>query len=351
VRRWLASVLPPDELETWKRTPGGKLSVDGDHLAQLGHIPAARPVLDLRAKERLLNGFGQKLADRISPATKRLHASFLIAAAKTGRFSSRDPNLQNLPSLKAPEFRSCIVADRGKVLIAADYGQIEVRVAAHNSQDLALIEAIAAGADIHTITAACTAGIPESEVTKEQRQQAKAVTFGSLYGQGAQGLADSAFTRFGVELDLIDAQSALDAFFSAYPDLHRHLQHNNQLCRRRGYVLIKPSGRIIRAEWEGGWFSYQDTCNWPIQGGAADCMLLAIKLVYLAFRKAGIRGGLIATVHDELLAEVDTADAERVKEIMHREMTRAFEISFPGALTIGLLDVRSGRNWREAKEG
>jgi DNA polymerase-1 len=347
-RTWLSGVLPADELADWKRTPSGKLSVDADHLSQLGHIPAARPLLDLRARERLLNTFGPKLIQHVSPATRRIHASFLIAATKAGRFSCRNPNLQNLP--RAPEFRQCIVAEKGNALIVADYSQIEMRVAAHISQDQALSHLFASGDDIHRASAARIIGIPVDEVTDEQRQQAKAVSFGSLYGQGAQGLADSAFVRFKVEMSLEQAQSALDGFFTAYPNLHRHLQHNVQICRRRGYIRIEPSGRIVRTEWEGGYLSYQQCCNLPIQGGAADLMLLAIQFVYRAFRKARIRGGLIATVHDELIAEVAADDATAAAEIMHREMVQAFEISFPGAPTTELLAVKSGRNWREAKE-
>src|SRR5215471_9039771 len=151
-------------------------------------------------------------------------------------------------------------------------------------------------------------------------------------------------------MSLEQAQNALDGFFNAYPDLHRHLQYNAQISRRRGYIRIEPSGRIVRSDWESGHLTYQQCCNLPIQGGAADLMLLAIQLVYRGFRRAGINGGLIATVHDELIAEVHEDDAAAAAEIMHQEMVRAFEISFPGAPTTGLLAVKSGRNWKEAKE-
>src|SRR5262249_673362 len=152
----------------------------------------------------------------ISPATQRVHCNFRIAAAKTGRFSSRNPNLQNLPSLKAPEFRQCIVADADNLLVVADYGQIEVRVAAHNSRDQALTEILAAGGDIHTANASLILGVPEDEITREQRQIAKAVTFGVLYGQQALGLAASAYVRFGVEMSVEEAQRAINGFFAAY---------------------------------------------------------------------------------------------------------------------------------------
>ena len=233
--------------------------------------------------------------------------------------------------------------------MCADYSQIELRAAAYLSQDTELTRVFEEGGDVHAESASRITGAPTWLVTKEQRQEAKAVSFGALYGQGAQGLADTAFARFGVEMDLADAQAALNGFFSAYPELHRHLQYNHQISRRRGYVHI-GCGRLVRAEREYNHLTYQQCCNLPIQGGAADLMLLAIRLVHQQFRKAGIRGGLIATVRDELLAEIHQDDAGISKEILYRGMTRAFELTFPGAPTPGLLQVNSGRNWKEAKE-
>jgi DNA polymerase-1 len=267
---------------------------------------------------------------------------------KAGRFSSRHPNMQNLP--RAPELRECIIAEEGFVLLCADYSQIELRVAAHKYRDIAMTGVFARGEDIHDASAAMICGISINEVTKEQRDRAKAVSFGVLYGQDAQGLADSAFFRFKVELTETQAQIAIDDFFAAYPDLHQGLLLNREISRRRGFIRIDPSGRLVRAEWEGGYLSKQQTNNLPIQGGAADLMLLAIKLVDRAFRKAGIRGSLILTVHDELLAEIHQDDAVRAKQIMHDTMVLAFEISFPDAPTTGLLEVGIGANWRAAKE-
>jgi len=349
VREWLTTVLSAEELRSWKTTATGKLCVGADHLKTLGHVPAARPLLDIRGKDRLLQNFGHAFAERISPATGRIHCDFRIAAAKTGRFSSSKPNLQNLPARKAPKFRECIIADNDHVIAVADYGQIEVRVAAHNAQECRMTDILAAGGDFHTKNAAMILAVPESEITKEQRQMAKAVTFGVLYGMGPEGLAAYAYVVFRVKLTVDEAQRLLDSFFAAYPDLLPHLMRVWGQCKRDGYIRIMPSGRLIRREWEG-WISKQDAFNWPIQGGAADCMLQAIPLVYRAFRMANIRGGLIATVHDELLAEVHCDDAAVAAEIMQREMTRAFEISFPGAPTTGLLEVGIGSNWRAAKE-
>ena len=132
-----------------------------------------------------------------------------------------------------------------------------------------------------------------------------------------------------------------------YPELHLYLHHHYQICRNRGYVLTS-SGRLIRPDFEWDRLTRQDCANWPIQGDAADCMLLAVKRVYWALRKAQIRGGLIGTVHDELIAEVHQDDSPITIEIMEREMVRAFEQRFPGAPTTNLVDINFGRTWAEA---
>ena len=347
VRHWVASVLSPEEITTWKKTKGGKLCVDADQLAKLGHIPAARPVLDIRARERLLTNFGANLSARISPATGRIHCSFWIMGAKTGRFSSRGPNLQNLPSTKAPKFRECIVAEDGSCLVRADYGQIEIRVAAYRSQDTELTCQLEAGEDIHAANAARRLGILSKDVPAIARKKAKSITFGVLYAQSAEGLAATAFTQYGVHMTVEEAHEELNDNRRTYPELDLYLQHHYQICRNRRYVLTS-SGRIIRPDYEWDWLTRQDCANWPIQGDAADCMLLAVKRVYWALRKAPIRGGLIGTVHDELIAEVHQDDAPITIEIMEREMVRAFEQRFPGAPTTNLVDINFGRTWAEA---
>jgi DNA polymerase I len=347
-RQWLASVLSADELTNWKKTPGGKLSVDADELARLQHLPETEAIIETRIREYLLRGFGVKLAERISSATGRLHCSFWIMGAKTGRFSSRDPNLQNLPSRKAPKFRECIVAERDNRLVRADYSQIEIRAAAHRYQDAELTRQLAAGRDIHREVASLITGIPYDEIPDTERAKAKAIAFGSgLYGQSPEGLVATAFAQFRITMGLDEARAAQEVFHRAYPELHLRQQHHYQYCRNRGYVTT-AAGRVIRPDFHWERVTKQDAYNWPIQGDAADCMLLALKFVYWVLRKAQIRGGLILTVHDELVAEVHRDDASLTIEIMQREMLRAFEQSFPNAPSSGVVEINHGRTWAEA---
>jgi DNA polymerase-1 len=347
VRSWISGVLSPEELLAWKRTKEGRLCVDADELGKLAHIPAARPVLDIRAKERLLTNFGANLTTKVSPATGRIHCSFWILGAKTGRFSSRDPNLQNLPSTKAPKFRECIVAEPGSLLVRADYGQIEIRVAAHRSQDSELTRQLAAGIDIHAANAARRLDVPLNGVPAIARKKAKSVAFGVLFAQSAEGLAATAFSQFGVHMSFEEAQDEIDDHRRTYPELHLYLREHYTTCRNRGYVLT-TSGRIIQPNWDWERLTRQDCANWPIQGDAADLMLAALRRVYWAFRTAKIRGGLIATVHDELLAEVLEDDVPLAMEIMEVEMKNAFEIHFPGAPADKLIDINFGPTWAAA---
>ena len=181
--------------------------------------------------------------------TGRIHAHYSIAGAKSGRFSCNHPNLQQLPSARAPEFRRCIVAASGCVLVGCDYNQVELRAAAWSANDQNLTRVYRDGRDVHAETAAFIAGVPVEQVTKAQRQAAKAVNFGALYGQQAPGLVEYAFDAFDVVMSEQEAQQALDRFAAAYPQLEQWKWDNYHRCKQRGYVLI-GCGRVVKAEWE-----------------------------------------------------------------------------------------------------
>jgi hypothetical protein len=178
---------------------------------------SARPVLAILAKEKLLSTFGAKFADKVNPVTGRLHTSYLLAGTKAGRFSASGPNLQQLPSTAAPEFKRCIVAAPGHLLVGCDWSQIEMRAAAWISGDRALTRVYADGRDLHAETAASVARVPVEHVTKEQRQAAKPVNFGAIYGIGPTSLAANAFADYGIEMSERDAAHALDRRFRAKP--------------------------------------------------------------------------------------------------------------------------------------
>ena len=350
VRGWLGTVLTSQELARWEPTATGLPTIKAKALRTLGHIPSARPVLRILDREKLISGFGPKLAAWVNPVTGRLHPHSNIAATKSGRFTSTNPNFQQLPrDSRAAGFRACIAAAPGYVLIGADYSQIELRALAFLSKNRALTRVYAEGRDLHTETAARIARVPIEDVTAHQRQDAKPVNFGSIFGMRGPGLAAYAFDAYGVEMTVREAEQALGAFFAAYPGLKESLDDHYEICQRRGYVAI-GAGRVVMVAWEPGRkLTYQQCCNLPVQGIAADAMLRAIALTYDRLRRSRIRGGLIATVHDELLLEVHEDDADKARVLLEDAMVEAFTLTFAGAPTNGVATATIGRNWVEVK--
>ena len=348
IRSWLTEVAG-EWLRNWPKTATGELSTERTHLKRLAllDVPTVKPVLQMLAMAKLLSTFGPKLAEFINPITGRIHASYNIAGTKAGRFSASKPNLQQLPSAKAPDFRKAIVAAPGCVLVGGDWSQIELRAAAWISGDPTLTAVFQEGRDLHTETASAISGVQPDQVTKAQRAAAKAVNFGSIYGVGPRTLAENAFDSYGIDMSERDARDALDRFFARYPVLKRWMHQHANLCQVRNYVEIGV-GRVVEAAWEaGGKLSFPQCCNLPVQGAAADAMLRAIAMVFRRLR--GIRGGMVASVHDELLLEVAEDDAEQARQILQEAMVEAFELTFPGAPTNNVVDVQIGQTWRDLK--
>jgi DNA polymerase I-like protein with 3'-5' exonuclease and polymerase domains len=356
IRHWVAQVVPNQvALGRWPLTPKSReLSTDSKHLQRLTLVdnPTVKPLLALMGLEKLISNFGPKLAAAVEPETGRLHSSYNIAGTKAGRFSCSNPNLQQLPKAKAPDFRRCIVAAPGHVLVRGDWTQVEMRAAGWITGDAALTAVFAdASRDLHTETAAAIAGIPVTEVTPEQRQSAKAVNYGSIYGIGARALAENAFTDYGVEMTEAEAARVLDRFFQTYPALARWRQVHADRCMQRRRIEI-GCGRVVKAEWEietKRHLTFNQCCNLPIQGICADAMLRALRLAYDRLRALKIRGGLVACIHDELLLEVHADDAEPAKEALRQVMTEAFVATFPGAPIANLVAVECSRSWADAK--
>jgi DNA polymerase-1 len=186
-------------------------------------------------------------------------------------------------------------------------------------------------------------------VTREQRQAAKAVNFGCIYGISPRGLTEYAFASHGIVMPETDAKQALDAFFRRFTAIARWRQDNAEISRAQGFVRI-GAGRIVDAAWEpGGGLSFQQCCNLPVQGICADAMLRAVALVHRRFIEAGNRGGLVASVHDELLAEVHEDDAEPARVLLQQAMLDAFVATFPGAPASNVATATIGRTWAEAR--
>lgn len=351
VRDWLTRVLTASELADWQRSPkAGMLSIASDALERLAHIEAARPLLRILAKEKLLANFGPKLAARISPVTGRLYSSFNLAATKAGRFSASGPNFQQFPTdRRAAGFRKCVTAPPGYVIIGCDFNQVELRALAFLSKNAALTRVYANQEDLHRQTAARINRIPVDAVTEIQRNQAKAINFGCIYGLGARGLAAYAFNTYGVEMSVAEAQRYLDQFFATYPGLKDYLHEHYRLCRHRGYVVI-GAGRVVEARWEKFGLSYQQCCNLPVQGVADDAMLRALVLVHARLRAAGLCAGIVSSIHDELLLEAHEDDAEEARAVLEATMTKAFALTFPGAPLAGVATARIGRTWWDTKQ-
>jgi DNA polymerase-1 len=309
--------------------------------------PLPRLMLDYRELTKLCGTYVDPLPELISGRTGRLHASFHQAVAATGRLSSSDPNIQNIPirSQQGREIRKAFVPrDREHVLITADYSQIELRILAHLSNDEALMEAFREDRDIHAFVAAQVAGVPIGEVTKEQRSKAKAINFGIIYGQGAFGLARS------LGIPQRDAAAFIAAYKKRYPGIVRFMGEcvrqaettgrvSTILGRQRAMLEIQSENRMRRALGE------RLAVNTVVQGSAADMIKVAMVKIHQKIRRESLPARLLIQVHDELVLEAPRERAEETAAMVRAEMVGALPLSVPLRV-----DVAWGDNWLEAKE-
>ena len=351
----LKALLSGDEFHAWKRTAkSGALSTKRSELMRAGHYPPVLAVVRLGRIDKLLSSFGKKLPLLADPATGRIHAHYRVAGAASGRATCSGPNVQQIP--KDGRFRALFIPDEGYVLIVADYASMELRAAAHISGDAAMTEAFEQGLDLHRLTAAKMLGKDPSEVTPEERKGAKAVNFGAVYGMGAAGLVGSAWANYDTVLDLAEARAWLDAFGAAYHQLAQWRRDHHKRCEGRGYIVIGKDaeqlgiGRIYpKSRVALGESYYTRCCNLPIQGACADASMLALTYVDARLYEAGIDGGPVGWLHDEIVLEVAIADAERAATILKQSMIDGFAETFPGAPLNGLVDPHIAGNWAEAK--
>jgi DNA polymerase I len=360
-RTVLETILSSDQLRTWKRTEkSGVLSTAGNELkrvaAEYGPIGA---LVELSKIDKVLTSFGPTLAALVSPITGRIHAHYRVASTASGRASCSYPNLQQAPRDK--EFRALFRAAPGHKYVGGDFSGMELRAAAHIAPEPALIEAFAQGRDPHRITAARMLGKPENEITDDERARAKPVNFGSLYGLGPSGLIVTAWDEYEIVLTAGEAEEWIDAVRRAYPRLNQWRYDHYRQCERAGEIVIGrdakrgigrfyPLSRLPKGARNG----YTRCCNLPIQGACGDASMLALAAIDDALFEAGIEGGPVLWLHDEIILEVPEADAEQAKQLLEQTMVDAFEQTFPGSHEMGLLnglvDAHIGDNWTEAKE-
>ncbi len=330
------------ELPVIKRTKTGP-STDAEVLEQLSDHPIVAHILAYRQQSKLKSTYADALGELIHPKTGRIHTTFNQTITATGRLSSTNPNLQNIPirTEAGRSIRKAFVAPEGFVLMAADYSQIELRVLAHMAGDEKMLDAFKQGLDIHTQTAAEVMGINRSEVTKEQRSAAKAVNFGIVYGISAFGLARN--TNMPQE----KAQQYIDQYFSRYPKVKEYMDWAVAHAREQGYVTTLFHRRryvpdIKARNFARRSFAERTAMNTPVQGSAADIIKLAMIRVQNALDSEGLESRLLLQVHDELVLEVPSSETEQCVALLRREMENAVKLSVP--LNV---DIQTGPNWKD----
>ncbi len=332
-------------LPVLRKTPTGQPSTAEDVLEELAASYALpRIVLDYRGLAKLKSTYTDKLPEQINPRTGRIHTSYHQAVAQTGRLSSTDPNLQNIP-IRRPEgrrIRRAFIAPPGYVLMAADYSQIELRIMAHLSGDEGLLAAFAEDRDVHQATAAEVFGVPLAEVSADQRRAAKTINFGLIYGMSPFGLA----RQLGIERGA--AQSYVERYFQRYPGVRRFMDDTRRQARERGYVETVYGRRLYLPDIRSGnaatrQYAERSAINAPMQGTAADIIKRAMIAVDAWCVREDALARLIMQVHDELVLEVRSDVVEPVAQAVRERMTSAAELRVPLRV-----DVGTGANWDEA---
>ncbi|MBQ1805715.1 MAG: DNA polymerase I, partial [Oscillospiraceae bacterium] len=327
-----------------KKTKTG-WSTNADVLEKLRwEHPIVSDVLEYRQYAKFKSTYCDGLLKVIAP-DGRIHTSFMMTVTDTGRLSSREPNLQNIPTRTelGSEFRRMFVPAEGCVLVDADYSQIELRLLAHIAGDETMRNAFRDGEDIHTVTASQVFGVPVELVSKQMRSHAKAVNFGIVYGISAFSLAQD------IGVPMSEAKAYIESYLARFSGIHRYMTEVVEQAKERGYVETLMHRRRALPELTASNFATRSfgervALNMPIQGTAADIIKLAMVRVDERLRREGLQGRLILQVHDELIVECPECEAEQVSSLLTEEMERVMTLSVP--LTA---EAHWGKNWLEAK--
>jgi len=335
---------PPDK---GKKTASGHYSTSADVLDALsGKHPVVDMVLEHRELSKLKSTYVDALPEAVDSKTGRVHTSYSQTGAVTGRLSSSNPNLQNIPirTEEGRRVRNGFIAAKGNVLLSVDYSQIELRIVAHMAQDESMLAAFRAGQDIHATTAAAIYGIPLEQVTKEMRRHAKAINFGLIYGMSSFGLMRS------TELTLAEAENFVKAYFQQFPGVKKYLDGIRELAAKQGYVETLLGRRRYFPALQGKQNVQQknreerEAINAPIQGTAADIMKIAMLHIPSALKKAKLNAQMLLQVHDELVLEVPKVELDKTVETVKEVMESAYKLDIPLET-----EARSGPSWGEMK--
>lgn len=306
--------------------------------------PAVGMILEYRELKKLISTYISALPTYINAETGKIHTTYNQTVTATGRLSSSNPNLQNLPirSERGQLIRQAVIPDEGCVFLSADYSQIELRLMAHFSQDPHLVEAFRSGQDIHAATAAKIFNVPIEQVTKDQRRQAKTANFGIIYGISAFGLAQQ------LDCSRSEAKALIDGYFAAFPGVIDYIERQKELAREQGYAItlfgrkrylpdIVSHNATVRS------FAERNAVNSPIQGTAADIIKMAMVTIHRRLKDEGLKAQMIMQVHDELNFNVPMDEVDKVREIVVSEMQNVVHLTVPLIADCGV-----GKNWLEA---
>src|SRR5687768_66824 len=333
------------KLPVKKKTPSGQPSTDEDSLAELAlDHPLPRLILEHRALSKLKSTYTDKLPRSINPRTGRVHTTYSQTTAVTGRLSSNEPNLQNIPIRTAAgrRIRECFIAPPGSKIVSADYSQIELRIMAHLSGDENLRRAFTERLDVHRATAAEVFGLPLAQVGNDERRVAKVINFGLIYGMSAFGVAQN----LGIERGT--AQTYIDSYFARYPRVKRYMDETRQRARELGYVETVFGRRLWLPELKSGapvrrQAAERAAINAPMQGTAADLIKLAMIAVQGFLDSGNLKTLLIMQVHDELVLEVPEGEVETVRSKLPELMQSVATLDVPLIVEVGV-----GDNWDKA---
>ena len=328
-----------------KKSKSGSYSTSEEVLLSIkDKHPVVGLILTYRELKKLISTYIAALPTYINPTTGKIHTTYNQTTTATGRLSSSNPNLQNLPirSERGQLIRRAVIPDEGSMFLSADYSQIELRLMAHFSQDPHLLQAFHSGQDIHAATAAKIFGIPIEQVTKEQRRQAKTANFGIIYGISAFGLSQQ------LDCSRTEAKALIDGYFAAFPGVIDFIERQKELARNTGYAItlfgrkrylpdILSRNATVRS------FAERNAVNSPIQGTAADIIKMAMVTINRRLKEEGLKAKMIMQVHDELNFNVPMDEVERVKQIVVNEMQNVVHLSIPLIADCGV-----GKNWFEA---
>lgn len=332
--------------EKAKKTRTGSYSTSEDILEKMrSKHPVVGKLLEYRGLKKLLSTYIDALPELINPKTGKIHTSYNQAVTSTGRLSSTNPNLQNIPVRDelGREIRKAFTAENDNcIFFSADYSQIELRIMAHLSNDAHMIEAFRSGADIHAATAAKIYGIPVEEVTSDMRRKAKTANFGIIYGISVFGLAER------LSIPRAEAKELIEGYFKTYPDVRAYMDDSILIAKEKGYVEtiykrkrflpdINSHNAIVRG------YAERNAINAPIQGSAADIIKVAMIRIFNRFEAEGLKSKMILQVHDELNFNVHKDELEKVKQIVLEEMEGAIKLQVPL-----IADCGEGINWLEA---